>query len=96
LAKVIADVGYKVLATDVVAYDGCIYPVASGVDALQAPLPAGVRTIASNPPYSHSLLPPLVEHWLALLESVGQLCLCCGSLWGESQRGQALTTRHPA
>jgi hypothetical protein len=97
LAKVIADAGYRVLATDVVAYDGYIYPVASGVDALQAPVPAGVRTIASNPPYSHSLLPPLVEHWLALLESVGgQLCLLLRSLWGESQRGQALTTRHPA
>jgi hypothetical protein len=40
LAKVIAAAGYKVVATDLVAYDDCVFPVASGIDALQAPLPA--------------------------------------------------------
>lgn len=51
----------------------------------------------TNPPYRRDLLPALVEHWLSLLEPIGgQLCLLLRSLWGESQRGQASTSKHPA
>ncbi|MGZ9111426.1 MAG: hypothetical protein ACXW3X_10160 [Rhodoplanes sp.] len=97
LATVIAAAGYRVLATDLAAYEDCVFPVASGVDALQASLPPGARTICTNPPYGKILLPQLVRHWLAILNPVGgQLALLLRVLWGESQGGQALTTRHPA
>ena len=77
--------------------NGCVFPVVGGVDALQARLPAGVRSVVTNPPYRRDLLPALVEHWLSLLEPIGgQLCLLLRSLWGESQRGQASTSKHPA
>lgn len=97
LAQVLAAAGYRVVASDLVAYDDCVFPVASGVDALQAPLPTGVRAIMTNPPYDKFLLPKLVRHWLAILNPVGgQLCLLLRVLWGEGKRGQSLTTRHPA
>ena len=97
MAKVIADAGHQVIATDLIGHDSCIFPIVSGVDALQAPLPAGVQTILTNPPYRRDLLPRLVERWLEILNPVGgKLCLLLRSLWGESQSGQALTTRHPA
>ena len=97
LATVIAAAGYRVVATDLVAYDDCVFPVASGVDALQAPLPPGVRTIVTNPPYGKGILPQLVRHWLGILNPVGgQLALLLRVLWGESKGGQALTTLHPA
>jgi hypothetical protein len=97
MAKVIADAGHLVIATDLMMHDGCIFPVVSGVDALQALLPAGVQTILTNPPYRRDLLPRLVERWLGILNPVGgQLCLLLRSLWGESQSGQELTTRHSA
>ena len=97
MAKVIADAGHQVIATDLIEHDSCIFPIVSGVDALRAPLPAGVQTILSNPPYRRDLLPRLVERWLEILNPVGgKLCLLLRSLWGESQSGQALTTRHPA
>jgi hypothetical protein len=67
LATVLAEAGYRVLASDLVAYGDCVFPVAAGVDALQAPLPAGVRAIVTNPPYDKFLLPELVRHWLGLL-----------------------------
>ena len=97
MAKVIADAGHQVIATDLTWMNGCVFPVVGGVDALQARLPAGVRSVVTNPPYRRDLLPALVEHWLSLLEPVGgQLCLLLRSLWGESQRGQASTSKHPA
>ena len=97
MAKVIADAGHQVIATDLIEHDSCIFPIVTGVEALQAPLPAGVRTILTNPPYRRDLLPRLVERWLEILNPVGgKLCLLLRSLWGESQSGQALTTRHPA
>ena len=96
IAKVIAAAGYRVVATDLVAYDDCVFPVASGVDALQAPLPAGVRTIVTNPPFG-DLPSQLVPHWLGLLNPVGgQLALLLRVLWAESKGGQVLTTKHPA
>ena len=97
MATVIAAAGHRVIATDLVAYGDCVFPVASGVDALHAPLPAGVRAIVANPPYDKFLLPKLVRHWLGILNPVGgQLALLLRVLWAESGRGQALTTRHPA
>jgi hypothetical protein len=97
MAKVIADSGRHVAATDLIWCDDCVFPVVGGVDALQAPLPAGVQAIVTNPPYRRDLLPQLVAHWLRLSESVGgQLCLLLRTLWGESQSGQQVTTRHPA
>jgi hypothetical protein len=97
MAKVLADSGYKVLASDKERYEGCVFPVASGVDALTAPLPTGVRSIVTNPPYARGLVPRLVRHWLDLLQPVGgQLCLLLRVLWGESQGGQLLTTQHAA
>jgi hypothetical protein len=81
---VLAGAGYRVVASDLVAYDDAVFPIASGVDALQAPLPPGVRTIATNPPYNKLLLPKLVRHWLGILNPVGgQLCLLLRVLWGE-------------
>jgi hypothetical protein len=60
-----------------------VFPVLGGVDALQASLPAGVRSIVTNPPCSRDVLPGLVEHWLTLLQPVGgQLCLLLRSLRG--------------
>jgi predicted nucleic acid-binding Zn ribbon protein len=97
MAKVIAAAGHQVIATDLTWMNGSVFPVVGGVDALQSPLPAGVRSITTNPPYSRDILPRLVGHWLGLLEPLGgQLCLLLRSLWGESQGGQALTTKHPA
>jgi hypothetical protein len=97
MAKLIADSGRHVVATDLIWHDDCVFPVVGGVDALQAPLPAGVQAIVTNPPYRRDLLPQLVAHWLRLSESVGgQLCLLLRTLWGESQSGQQATTRHPA
>ena len=98
MAKVIADAGYAVLASDLVPYDDCVFPILTGVDALEAPLPTGVQTIVTNPPYGKSLLPRLVAHWLDLLRPVnGQLCLLLNARWSEGkQDGQDLTTRHPA
>ena len=55
MAKVIADAGHQVIATDLIERDSCIFPIVPGVDALQAPLPAGVRTILTNPPYRRDL-----------------------------------------
>src|SRR5512144_1888861 len=51
MAKTIADAGYRVIASDVVEYEGSVFPIMTGVDALQATLPAGVQTIVTNPPY---------------------------------------------
>jgi hypothetical protein len=97
VAKVIADAGYRVVASDLVAYDNAVFPVASSVDALGAPLPPGARSVVTNPPYGKFLLPKLVRHWLGLLEPVGgQLALLLRVLWGESKGGQVLTTRHVA
>ena len=69
MAKVIADAGHQVIATDLIEHDSCIFPIVPGVDALQAPLPAGVQTILTNPPYRRDLLPRLVERWLGILGS---------------------------
>lgn len=97
MAKVIAERGYQVVATDLSWMDDPVFPVVGGVDALRSPLPAGVRSVVTNPPYARELLPRLVEHWLQLLQPVvGQLCLLLRSLWGESQGGQARTSKHPA
>jgi hypothetical protein len=96
MAKVIADAGHQVVASDLVRRDGSVYPILAS-DALQAALPVGVQAIVSNPPYTRDLLPQLVDHWLGLLKPVsGQLCLLLLAQWGESASGQALTTRHPA
>ena len=97
MAKVIADAGHQVIATDLTWMNGCVFPVVGGVDALQARLPAGVRSVVDQSAVRRDILPPLVEHWLSLLEPIGgQLCLLLRSLWGESQRGQAPTSKHPA
>ena len=97
LAQVLAAAGYRVVASDLVAYDNAVFPVTPHVDAMQAPLPTGVRAIVTNPPYDKFLLPELVRHWLGILHPVGgQLCLLLRVLWGESKGGQVLTTRHPA
>ena len=97
MAKVIADAGYRVVASDLVAYDNPVFPIDAGVDARQAPLPRGVRAIVTNPPYDRYLLPQLVDHWLGLLKPVGgQLCLLLRVLWGECKRGQERTTQHRA
>ena len=97
MAKVIAEAGHQVVASDLCWMDGNVFPVVGGVDALQSRLPAGVRSIVTNPPYQQEVLWPLVDHWLNLLEPVGgQLCLLLRSGWGESQKGQMQTTRHPA
>jgi hypothetical protein len=97
MAKVIAAAGHQVVATDLVERAAGVFPVVSGVDALHAPLPAGVQAIVTNPPYRRDLLPQLVGHWLGLLEPVrGQLCLLLRALWAESASGQDVTTRHPA
>lgn len=97
IARVLADTGYRVVASDLVGYEGGVFPVATGVDALQAPLPPGVRAIATNPPYAKAILSRLIRYWLELLQPVGgQLCLLLRALWGESKGGQALTTQHPA
>ena len=94
MAKVIADAGHQVVASDLVRRDGSAFLVLGGVDARQAALPPGVQTIATNPPYG--LLPQLIPHWLAQLESVdGVLCLLLLAQWGK-RSGQALTTQHPA
>ena len=93
LAAVLADAGYKVAASDLMWRDGGPHPVIGGVDALAAPLPPGVQTIATNPPYG--LLPQLIPHWLAQLEPVdGMLCLLLRAPYGESGKGQDLSTRH--
>jgi predicted nucleic acid-binding Zn ribbon protein len=97
MAKVIAGAGHQVVASDLAWRDGIVFPVFGGVDALQAPLPAGVGVVLTNPPYRRDALPQLVERWLGILNPVGgQLCLLLRSLWGESQSGQAVTTKHPA
>jgi hypothetical protein len=44
-AKVIADAGYAVLASDLVGYDDCVFPILTGADALETPLSTGVKTI---------------------------------------------------
>ena len=97
MAKVIAERGYPVVATDLSWMDVPVFPVVGGVDALHSRLPAGVLAVVTNPPYAREILPHLVDHWLRLLEPLGgQLCLLLRSLWGESQRGQAQTSKHPA
>ena len=49
MAKTIADAGYRVIASDVVAYEGSVFPIITGIDALQAALPSGVQTVVTNP-----------------------------------------------
>jgi hypothetical protein len=98
MAKTIADAGYRVVASDVVAYDNSVFPVLTSIDALEAALPAGVHAIVTNPPYGRLLVPRLVTRWLDLLQPVnGQLCLLLNARWSEGKTdGQDLTTRHPA
>ena len=80
MAKVIADAGHQVIATDLIEHDSCIFPIVPGVDALQAPLPAGVQTILTNPPYRRDLLPRLVERWLEILESCRRQALSVAAI----------------
>ena len=49
MAKVLADAGHTVVATDLVRREPAVYPVFTGIDALTAPLPAGVETILRIP-----------------------------------------------
>jgi hypothetical protein len=96
IASVLAKRGV-VIATDLNSYDDCLFPVASGVDALSARLPSGVRSIVTNPPYRKDLLPQLLERWLAITHAVeGQVCLLLNALWGQTQSGQRQTTLHEA
>ena len=55
MAKVIAEAGHQVVASDLCWMDGNVFPVVGGVDALQSRLPAGVRSIVTNPPYQKYL-----------------------------------------
>ena len=48
MAKVIADAGHQVVASDLVLRDGSVFLVLGGVDALQAALPAGVQTVVTK------------------------------------------------
>jgi hypothetical protein len=48
MAKVIAGRGLQVVATDLSWMDGSRFPVVGGVDALQTPLSAGVKSIVTN------------------------------------------------
>jgi hypothetical protein len=85
-----------VVASDVAEYEDSVFPILTGIDALQAALPAGVQTVVTNPPYG-DMPHKLVRRWLGLLEPVsGMLCLLLNARWSESKRGQVLTTRHRA
>lgn len=96
MAKTIADAGYRVVASDVVEYENSVFPIITGIDALELLLPAGVKTVVTNPPYGN-MPRKLIPYWLSLLEPVGgMLCLLMNSLWGESQSGQLLTSLHRA
>ena len=96
MAKVLADAGHTVVASDLVLREPAVYPVFTGIDALTAPLPAAVQTILTNPPFGR-LLHDLVPRWLDLLQPAhGMLALLLSSGWGESKKGQIKTSGHPA
>ena len=89
MAKTITDAGYRVVASEAVEYENSLFPIITGIDALESLLPAGVKTVVTNPPYGN-MPRKLIPYWLSLLEPVGgMLCLLMNSLWGKPERPAA-------
>ena len=95
MAKVIADAGHQVVASDLVQRDGSVFLVLGGVDALQAALPAGVESIVTN-----STVRTVAAADTALARPAGagrrDAVPAAAVAVGESASGQAMTTQHPA